>query len=102
MYAVSISFVIQEVSDEGGLVRPLFDANTLHDVATELAFEDKEVNVRRNSFSVVHVVGPLSLVSLSLDVSEFAVAVCSAQVPSTLVSSAVSEDHSALAVTEAA
>lgn len=99
--AIAIAFVVYEVSDEGRLVRPLFHAHALHHILAELSFKHEEVYVSTNSLSVVHVVGPLSLVGLPLDVSEFAVTMSVSQIPRPFVRGAVPEHHLSLAVSEA-
>ena len=50
---------------------------------------------------MAHVVGPLSLIRLTFDMSEFAEAMSTTQIPSAFIRCTVSEVHGASAMTEA-
>ena len=58
--------------------------------------------MRLHTLAMVCVVGPLSLISLALDLSELSVAVGVSQVPSSLVRRPILEKHGSAAMTETA
>ena len=72
--AVSISLAIFEVADKLHSVRVALLADALRLIFFELAVKDELVDVARNALTVPHVVGPVALVGLSLNVGELSVA----------------------------
>jgi hypothetical protein len=100
LYAISIALSITVEAVETHTVRVAFFAKSVLDVLLEHALVDEEIDVTRDSFAVLHVVGPLALISLSLHVSELSVAVGTSQIPCALIAGTVSEFHSSTPVTE--
>ena len=100
--SVSVALVHGIASEELGTVGVRLLAYSLHDALAELAFVDKEVHVSRHAFSVVHVVGPLSFIRLTLDLRKFAITVGVAKIPSALIRSPILEAHNSAAVSESA
>ena len=99
---VSMSFVIFIATKELGLIRISLFADAMHDTFAELSLVDKEVYVSRNTFSVVHVVGPLSFISLALDLCELTVAVSVAKIPCAFIRSTILKAHDTTAMSETA
>ena len=99
---VSVALVHGIASEELGTVRVRLFADSLHDALAELPFIDKEVHVSRHAFSVVHVVGPLSLIRLTLDLREFAVTMGVAKIPRAFIRSTILEAHNTAAMADSA
>ena len=83
-----------------GFIRVGLFAYALHDSLMELALVDEEVHVSRDAFPVIHVVGPFSLICLTLDLCEFAIAVGVAKIPGSFIRSAILEAHDATTMSE--
>jgi len=98
--SVSIALAIVVKAVEAHAIRVTFFAEPVLDSLLEQALVDEEVHVPRNSLSVLHVVGPVTFVGLALHVSELAKAMCSAQVPCSLVGCSISELHHSSSVAE--
>jgi len=95
---IALAIVIKTV--EAHAVRVTFFAETVLDSLFEQTLVDEEIYMPRDSFSVLHVVGPVTFVRLSLHVSELAKAMSSAQVPRSFVGGPISELHHSSAVAE--
>ena len=98
--SVSESLTTYIVAVEGAIIGPRLLPHSLLHILAELALVNEEVYVSGDSSTMIHVVGPLSLVSLALNVGELAKAMSAAKVPGTLVRCPVSKVHFATAVTE--
>ena len=98
--SISIALAIVIKAVEAHAIRVTFFAEPVLDSLFEQALVYEEIYMPRNSLSVLHVVGPVTFVGLSLHVSELAKAMCSAQVPCSFVGGAISELHHSSAVAE--
>ena len=76
-------------------ILPEFDTHTTLCVFEPLALVLSSVLVYGDSFAVAHIIDPFSLVRLSYRVCEFAIALCVAKVPISLICCTVVEIHDA-------
>lgn len=97
---VSLSFVIGVGAKELCTIRVSFFTDALHDTLSELTFVDEEVYVSGDTLAMVHVASPLSLISLTLNLSEFAKAMTVSQIPSSFIDWTVLKVHGTTSVAE--
>jgi len=87
---------------EWAAIGPDFSADTLLLALFELALVTEVIDVIRDALAVISVIGPLSLICLTFDVSEFAEACGVTKIPVSFIGSAVTELHDTVTMSEAA
>ena len=87
---------------EGLVLGEDLDADSLSSVFEPGTVIAHSVMIVKLTHTVAHVVGPLSLISLTFDVSKFTIAVGVPQVPRTFESCSILEQHSSLTMAESA
>ena len=91
-----------KVADKCHAIGVALLANTLLHILLPLPLEHKEVDVAGHSPTLPHIINPVPLVRLALDMSELAITVSPAKVPSTVISRPITELHPPPAMPEAA
>ena len=98
--AKSITNTVSVISHKRSAIRPGFYTHTLLHTLLKLTFVAKKVDMYLQTFAMVCVVSPFSLISLPLYLSVFSVAMGVSKVPCSLVRCTILEKHCSTAMAE--